>query len=90
MGCPCAMKKKKPRRKRASCKPRRKKCFKAGVKTRNAYLNFLRDFRKTHCGLTPSQIVVAGAKVWNRMDMKCKLKYITMAVKQPKKKRCRR
>lgn len=98
MACPCRKKKpkrshgckKKPRRMSHGCKkkPRRMKCFRAGVKTRNAYLNFLRDFRKTHCGMTPSQIVIAGAKVWNSMDINCKYKYIAMAVKQPKRKRC--
>lgn len=87
MACPC--KKKKPKRKSRGCKPRRKKCFRAGIKTKNAYLNFLRDFRKTHCGLSPSQIVVAGAKVWNRLDLKCKMKYIKMAINQQKK-RCAR
>lgn len=35
--------------------------------TRNAYLNFLREYKKLFCGLSPRDMVRYGARQWNKL-----------------------
>lgn len=50
-------------------------CFNPGNYTRNPFLNFLREYRKKHCGLTVvEQAVQAGAE-WRCMTREQKCKY---------------
>lgn len=58
-----------------------------GEYTRNPFFNYLRQFRKTHCGLSMvEQAVQAGAE-WRCMTNEQKQKYIVVAVGIPKRKR---
>lgn len=41
----------------------------------NAYLNFLRNFRRTHTDLTPKQLVKQAARAWCRLSEEGKLRY---------------
>lgn len=41
----------------------------------NAYLNFLRDYRKKHKDLSPQQLVRQAARAWCRMSEEGKLRY---------------
>ncbi|EAT45562.1 AAEL003164-PA [Aedes aegypti] len=67
-GCP-------PRRRRSTCRP--------GKMSRNPYINFLRDFRKKHCGLHPVQVIRMGAQAWNCLRDQERLPYIRMAFYKP-------
>ncbi|GJQ73197.1 hypothetical protein Trydic_g13580 [Trypoxylus dichotomus] len=66
------------------------KCHKEGPITRNPFFNFLRDYRKKHCGWTVVQIAREGAKEWRRMSEQQKQQYKNSACKAPKIKRRRR
>ncbi|KAK9695047.1 Protamine and protamine like [Popillia japonica] len=63
------------------------KCHKPGPVTRNPFLNFLRDYRKKHCGKTVVQIARDGAKEWRCMSEQQKEQYIKSACLAPKKAR---
>lgn len=54
----------------------RGRCMKPGPVVRNPYLNFLRQFRKKNCGLSPVKTIQAGAKEWNRLSKEEKLEFI--------------
>ena len=43
---------------------------------RNPYLNFLREFRRTHAGLSAVETVKRGAVEWKNLDKNKKLQYI--------------
>lgn len=64
-----------PKRKPSCCKPKRKDCVPAcqnpGPITNNGYLNFLRMYRKKHCGLKPRELVMRAARAWCRLS-ECK------------------
>lgn len=53
----------------------RGKCMRPGPVTNNGYLNFLREYRRKHCGLTAVQTVRQGAKAWNSLSEQEKNKY---------------
>ena len=57
-------KRKPPRKYRRQCKRPKGKCTRIGPVTPNAYLNFLRAFRRCNCNLTNSQIIRLGARKW--------------------------
>lgn len=54
-----------------------------GKKTRNAYLNFLRHYRSTHCGLRATEVVRQGAAAWRGMSEQDRKQYQQMALSQP-------
>lgn len=45
-----------------------KKCYREGKLTRNPFFNYLRLYRKEHCGYTIIEIAKYGAKEWNKMS----------------------
>lgn len=53
-----------------------RKCMRPGPVTRNPYLNFLREFRKKCCGMSAVKTVQQGAKAWNALRRKDKLRYM--------------
>ncbi|XP_030241874.1 keratin-associated protein 10-11-like isoform X2 [Drosophila navojoa] len=84
---PCCPKPCCPKRKKRCCakprpccrKPRprctkRVKCQKPGPITNNGYLNFLRAYRRKHCGLKPKELVMKAARAWCRLP-ECKKDY---------------
>ncbi|XP_041449786.1 protamine-like protein 99C [Drosophila obscura] len=56
-----------------------------GRVTKNGYLNFLRDYKKKHCGLSPRQMVSKGAKAWNGLTCKQKDRYRKMGCKKSRR-----
>nr|XP_017007108.2 protamine-like protein 99C [Drosophila takahashii] len=73
-------------RKAACSKPRRSpcakpKCSKPGPVTNNGYLNFVRSFRKKHCGLKPQELIIEAAKAWSKLSEEKKDRYRRMACK---------
>ncbi|XP_053687295.1 protamine-like [Sabethes cyaneus] len=50
-----------------------------GKKTRNPYLNFLRQFRSQHCAMAAVEIVRQGAAQWRQMTPEARAPYVTMA-----------
>ncbi|KAL3271674.1 hypothetical protein HHI36_022148 [Cryptolaemus montrouzieri] len=88
-GFGCAAKKKtcsKPKKKKSSCG----KSCKSGKVTRNAFFNFLREFRVKHCDWPVTKIAIEGAKCWCKMSPCDKKKYIDQAHCAPKAKRRRK
>ncbi|XP_055845060.1 protamine-like [Episyrphus balteatus] len=67
-----------------TCGAAAQKCMRPGKVTRNGYFNFLREFRKTNCGLSAVETVRQGAKKWRSMSQKDKSKFIEMAKSAPK------
>ncbi|XP_023034536.1 protamine-like protein 99C [Drosophila willistoni] len=74
------------------CKKKRKakkkpayKCQKVARLTCNGYLNFLREFKKKCCGLSPQEMVRRGARAWNELTCEEKEKYKQMYFKQKSK-----
>lgn len=63
------------------------KCHKQGPVTRNPFFNFLRDYRKKHCGKSVVEIAREGAKEWRSMSEQQKEQYIKSACLAPKTKR---
>ena len=57
---------------------KRGKCHKQGPKTRNGFLNFLRDYRKKACGKSMVQIAKEGGRKWRSMKDCEKKKYNSM------------
>ena len=65
-----------------SCKP--------GVYTRNPFFNFLREFRKMHCGMKATEVVRQGAIEWNKLEPERKITYYKRSRNVPIKNRyCR-
>ncbi|XP_057659876.1 protamine-like [Diorhabda carinulata] len=62
-----------------------KRCIRPGPKTRNPFLNFLRDVRKRHCEWSITKIAIEGAKCWCRMPKHEKQKYYNEACSMQKK-----
>ncbi|XP_011189239.1 protamine [Zeugodacus cucurbitae] len=79
-----------PKRRRRRCGSRRKRCMKPGPVTANAYLNFLRAYRRRHCGLSPQETVKKGARRWCSLAPECKRRYMRQACKMSKSKRKKR
>lgn len=61
---------------RAKCCP--PKCMRAGRVTNNGYLNFLREFRRKCCGMSPIETVRNGAKAWCKLSKREKCRYKNM------------
>ncbi|KAH8295071.1 hypothetical protein KR018_006675, partial [Drosophila ironensis] len=92
----CKRKKRACKRKKRACKPkksacrrkkracRRKKCSKPGPVTNNPYLNFVRAYRKKHCGLKPNDLIRKAARAWCRLSEEKKDVYRRMACKVTK------
>lgn len=62
-----------------SNRPQRVKCMRLGRVTNNAYLNFLRSFRRKHCGLSPQEVIRRGARKWCLLTPEQKEPYYRMA-----------
>ncbi|XP_067636598.1 protamine-like protein 99C [Eurosta solidaginis] len=80
--------KRRPRRRR--CGRKRKRCMKPGPLTANAYLNFLRAYKRKHCGLSPQETVRKGARKWCSLSPECRRRYMRQACKMSKSKRKKR
>lgn len=62
-------------------------CFNQGEYTRNPFFNFLREYRKTHCGLTiVEQAIQAGAE-WRCMTNEEKCRYVVATDGKPQRRR---
>lgn len=62
-------------------------CFKPGKYTRNPFFNYLREYRKTHCGMTiVEQAVQAGAE-WRCMSREEKCKYVVCVDGSPQRRK---
>ncbi|EDW63672.1 protamine-like protein 99C [Drosophila virilis] len=57
------------------------KCQKPGPITNNGYLNFLRVYRRKHCGLSPKELVMKAARAWCRLPECKKDRYRRQACK---------
>lgn len=79
---PVCAKKRPKRSKSRFCKgSKRKKCAKPGPVIKNAFINFLRDFRKKRCGKSMPEISKEAAKRWKCMSICKRSKYIKQACK---------
>jgi len=58
----------------------RPKCSKPGPVTNNGYLNFVRSFRKKHCGLKPQELISEAAKAWTKLPEEKKDRYRRMVI----------
>ncbi|KNC33107.1 hypothetical protein FF38_04700 [Lucilia cuprina] len=63
------------------------RCLRPGPVQRNPFLNFLREYRKTCCGLTAIETVRQGAKAWKNLSNEEKQRYIVEAFYAPKRRR---
>ncbi|XP_073848115.1 uncharacterized protein [Musca autumnalis] len=66
------------------------RCLRPGPVGRNPYLNFLREFRKSNCGLSAVETIRKGAEEWRKLPPEQKLKYIAEAFYAPIRRRRRR
>ena len=46
-----------------------------GIYTRNPFFNFLREFRKLHCGLKATEIAKQGAIEWRKLNPERKISF---------------
>ena len=60
-------------------------CYREGIRTRNPFFNFLRQYRKKNCGLTIIEQAIAAGKIWGKMSLSDKSPFITMAEAEKKK-----
>lgn len=67
-----------------------KKCYREGIHTRNPFFNFLRKYRKEHCGLSILEIAKQGAAEWRKMEDKAKWEFIVEAFRTKRVYRRRR
>ncbi|XP_037823495.1 uncharacterized protein LOC119611850 [Lucilia sericata] len=67
--------------------PAAARCLRPGPVQRNPFLNFLREYRKTCCGLTAIETVRQGAKAWKNLSNEEKQRYIVEAFYAPKRRR---
>lgn len=62
-------------------------CHKPAQYTRNPFFNYLREFRRTHCGMTiVEQAIQAGAE-WRCMTTEEKCKYVVHTDGKPRRRR---
>ncbi|ALC39698.1 CG15510 [Drosophila busckii] len=86
-----------PMRRKPSCRPKKKscrpkprcgrkkiRCQHPGPITNNGYLNFLRVYRRKHCGLKPNDLVLKAARAWCRLPEHKKDRYRRQACKVTK------
>ncbi|XP_050311149.1 protamine [Anthonomus grandis grandis] len=79
------------KRRRSRCgRSRRRKSCRGGRKTNNPFLNYLRVFRKKHCGWPQCRIAIEGAKCWCKMSGRDRKKYYNQACSMLKKRGRRR
>nr|XP_016923938.1 protamine-like protein 99C [Drosophila suzukii] len=64
----------------ATCEPAYK-FQKAANITINGYLNFLTEYKKRYCGISPQVVIRFGAREWNKMSLQEKERFNHM--KQP-------
>ncbi|XP_060521291.1 protamine-like [Cylas formicarius] len=64
----------------------RRRCARPGPKTTNPFLNFLRVFRRRHCGWPQIKIAIEGAKTWCQMNKQQRHKFYREACSARKKK----
>lgn len=79
----CAKKRAPKRHKSRKCgkssKKSKKNCARPGPVIRNAFFNFLRDFRRQRCGKPMTSISKEAAKKWKCMSICKRSKYIKEA-----------
>ncbi|XP_037936096.1 protamine-like [Teleopsis dalmanni] len=86
---PCKKKKPRcPKKKKKTCGAKKPKCTNPGPLTNNAYLNYLRYFRRNNCGLEPKDIIKQAAKCWCKLPPEKRLRFEKQACKMSKS--CRR
>ncbi|XP_037936088.1 histone-like protein 18C [Teleopsis dalmanni] len=82
---PCKKKKPRcPKKKKKSCGAKKPKCTQPGPLTNNAYLNYLRYFRRNNCGLEPKEIIKKAAKCWCKLPPEKRLRFEKQACKMSK------
>lgn len=64
-----------PRKRKPSCPKKRIKCSKPGPIMNNGYLNFVRSFRRKHCGLKPQELIQMAARAWCSLPEEKKDRY---------------
>ncbi|KAJ8941577.1 hypothetical protein NQ314_010351 [Rhamnusium bicolor] len=64
--------------------------FRSGRVTRNPFLNFMRDFRKSNNGLKLTELTKRGAELWRKMNDRQKSPYCQLARQAPKRRSRRR
>ncbi|CAH1376217.1 hypothetical protein MTP99_017586 [Tenebrio molitor] len=84
----CGKAKSKKRRHRRRRGKGRKSC-RPGKVTRNPFFNYLRWFRKKHCGWNMIKVAVEGAKCWCKMSDQNRRKFYKEACSAPKMRRRR-
>lgn len=78
-----------PTKRRHTIKEIREKkiCFEPGDYTRNPFFNFLREYRRTHCGMTIVEQAVNAGVEWRRMKKQEKCKYYVQTDGKPRRRR---
>ncbi|XP_037936030.1 protamine-like [Teleopsis dalmanni] len=71
----CPKKKKACPKKKKACGAKKPKCTNPGPITNNAYLNYIRTFRRKNCGLDPREIFKKAAKCWCKLTPEQRLRY---------------
>ncbi|KAJ8943237.1 hypothetical protein NQ318_009928 [Aromia moschata] len=64
--------------------------FRSGRITRNPFLNFMRDFRKSNNGLKLTELTKRGAELWRKMNERQKSPYCQLAKQAPRRRRRRK
>jgi len=65
----------------ATCKPIHKFQKEANI-TINGYLNFLDDYKKRFCGISPQNVIRFGAREWNNLPLQEKDRFKNMVSKK--------
>jgi len=65
----------------ATCKPVYKFQKSANI-TINGYLNFLTEYKKRYCGISPQVVIRFGAREWNKMSLQEKERFNHMVSKK--------
>ncbi|XP_046868756.1 protamine-like isoform X2 [Drosophila willistoni] len=85
--CPKKRKPACPRKRKAFHEPMRQKACpvqQARPVMNNGYLNFVRSFRKKHCGLKPQELIKMAARAWCSLSEYKKNRYRRKACKVTK------
>lgn len=78
------------RSRRTPSRSAKRRTYKSGRVTRNPFLNFMRDFRKTRCGLKLTELTRKGAEVWRKMNNRQRSPYCHLARQAPKRRNRRK
>jgi len=65
----------------ATCEPAYK-FQKAASITINGYLNFLTEYKKRYCGISPQDVIRFGAREWNKLSLQEKERFKNMVSKK--------